>query len=79
MELNLCCFTGDALHVSRFLGQDMGVLKLDALTSVYAVLGHSLFFKMIKPDVPVVLLHPGPNRMPEVSNVETLQHSEGLV
>jgi len=43
MELNLCHFPYDAFHTSRFHGQDIGVMKLDMVTQLYAVLGHGLF------------------------------------
>jgi hypothetical protein len=39
-------------------------MKLNALTKVYAVLSHSLFYQMIKLDVLMVLLVPGPIGMP---------------
>jgi hypothetical protein len=41
MEINLYHFLDDALHATRFHGQDTGVLKLDAVAQVSAVLGHS--------------------------------------
>jgi hypothetical protein len=40
MELNVCRFPDDAFRASRFLGQVSGVIKLDAVTQVYAVLYH---------------------------------------
>jgi hypothetical protein len=40
MELELCCFPNDAFHMSGSHGQNPGVLKLDMVTLVYAVLVH---------------------------------------
>jgi hypothetical protein len=67
---HLYCFHDDAFHASGFLGQDTGILKLDAVTQVYAVLGHGQLAKMIKPDVPVVFLDPGFNSTPCLSNLD---------
>jgi len=44
--------------MSRFLGQYAGVMKLDVVTQVYAVLGDSLFLQMVYLDVLVVILDP---------------------
>jgi hypothetical protein len=55
-----------------FLGQDNGVMKLDAVTQVYAVLSHRWFLRLIQPDVPVVLLDLGANVMAGLSNVYPL-------
>jgi hypothetical protein len=41
MEVNLFHFLVDTFQVLGFLGQDTGVLKLDKITQVYAMLGHS--------------------------------------
>jgi len=47
-----CCllisvaFLINTLHTSRFLGQDNGVIKSDAVTQVYTVFSHNLFFQM---------------------------------
>jgi len=38
MKLDLCCFPDDAFHVSGSHGHDPGVLKLDTVTQVSAVL-----------------------------------------
>jgi hypothetical protein len=35
LELNLCRFPNDAFHMSRFLGQDTGVIKMDVVRQVY--------------------------------------------
>jgi len=40
MELDLYCFPDDAFHASKSHGQDPGVLKLDTVNQVNAVLGH---------------------------------------
>jgi len=40
MELNLYCLPDDVFHVSSFHGQDPGILKLDTVAQVYAVLSH---------------------------------------
>jgi len=56
VELNLFRFPDDAFHVSRFLGQATGILKLDAVNQVFAVLGQGWFIRIIKPNIPVVLL-----------------------
>jgi hypothetical protein len=56
--LNLYHFPGGAFHMSRFLGQYAGVMKLDVVTQVYAVLGDSLFLQMVYLDVLVVILDP---------------------
>jgi hypothetical protein len=37
----------------------LGVMKLDAMTQVYAVLNHWLFLWMTEPDVLMVLFDPG--------------------
>jgi hypothetical protein len=39
-SLDLCCFLDDAFHECESHGQDPGVLKLDSMTHVYAVLSH---------------------------------------
>jgi len=38
MELGLHCLPDDVFHDSGLHGQDPGVLKLDTVTQVYAVL-----------------------------------------
>jgi len=48
MELNLYPFPNDALHVSVFLGQETGVIKLDVVTRVHTVLCHVKFIHMVK-------------------------------
>jgi hypothetical protein len=40
LELNYSYFPDDVFTASRFHGQDTGVLKLDAMTQVYAALSH---------------------------------------
>jgi hypothetical protein len=40
MKLSPYHFPDDAFCISIFLDQDTGVLKLDVVTHVYAVLGH---------------------------------------
>jgi hypothetical protein len=40
MELNLFHFHDDVFPMSRFLGQDTSVIKLDVVTEVGAVLGY---------------------------------------
>jgi hypothetical protein len=56
MQLKLCRISDNGFHKSGFLDQDNGGLQLHAVTQVYATLGHSLFVRMVQPDVPVVLL-----------------------
>jgi len=41
MELSLCCLPDYAFHTSGFLCQDTDSMKLDTVTQIYAVLGHS--------------------------------------
>jgi len=41
MELDFCCLPEVVFHASVSCGQDPGVLKLDTVTQIYAVLGHS--------------------------------------
>jgi len=43
MELNLRCFPNETFHTSEFLGQNIGVIKVDAVTYIYPVLSHDLF------------------------------------
>jgi hypothetical protein len=45
-------------------GQYHSILKLNAVSQVYAVLGHSWLLQMTQSDVPVVFLDPGLNGMP---------------
>jgi hypothetical protein len=40
MELNLYPFPIDTFHIAGFLGQDISVMKMDAVTLIYAMLGH---------------------------------------
>jgi hypothetical protein len=40
IEPNLCCFPDDEFCMSTFFGQDTDVMKLEAVTQVYAELGH---------------------------------------
>jgi hypothetical protein len=40
MVLSLYRFPDNAFHISGFLGQDTGVLKLDVMIHVYAMHGH---------------------------------------
>jgi hypothetical protein len=40
MGLSLYCLFDDVFHASSFCGWDPGVLKLDTVTQVFAVLGH---------------------------------------
>jgi len=40
METSLYRFLDDALHTSLYLDQDTGIVKIDTVTKVYAVLGH---------------------------------------
>jgi len=70
MELNLCHFPDNTVHAFRFLGQDIGTLKLDEVTQLSFVLSQSWFFQMIKLHVPLVLLGPGLNETPTLSNVD---------
>jgi hypothetical protein len=58
MGPNLYHFPDDAFQISRFLGLDIGVTKLEVATQVYAVLGNRLFLWTIKPDVLMVLFDP---------------------
>jgi hypothetical protein len=53
-----------------FLGQDTGVMKLDAVTQVYAVLSHSWFLYTLKLDVLMVLFDPGLNGTLSLSNID---------
>jgi hypothetical protein len=39
-ELIFYCLSKDVFSMSGFLGQDNGVIKLDAVTQVYAALGN---------------------------------------
>jgi hypothetical protein len=67
------------LHASGFHGQDTDVLKLDTVTQVYVVLGHSWFVQMTEPDVLVVLLDPGLNGMPRMSNEDLTTFTKDAV
>jgi len=58
MELNFYHIPIDTFHVLIFLGQDIGVSKLDVVTQVFVGLSHSWFVRMIQPDVLMVLLDP---------------------
>jgi len=49
------CCPDNAFHTSRFPGQDTGVMKVDVVVQVYAVLSHGWFHWLIQPDVPVEL------------------------
>jgi hypothetical protein len=40
MKLDIYCLPDDAFHAYGFRGQDPGVLKLDTVTQVYAVIGY---------------------------------------
>jgi hypothetical protein len=40
MELNLYCFPNKTFHMSGFLGEHTGVMKLDVVTQVHAVLSN---------------------------------------
>jgi hypothetical protein len=40
MELNFFHLPNKTFHMSGVLGQDIGVVKLDVVTQVYAVLSH---------------------------------------
>jgi hypothetical protein len=64
------CRVEDAFCTSEYLGQDTGVLKLDAVTQVYSMLSYSWCVQMIQSDVLVVLLDPGLNSTPSLSNVD---------
>jgi hypothetical protein len=55
-------------------GQDTGVLKLDVVTQLYAVLGHCSFVRMRQPNALVVLLNPGLN-----CPTKTLPHLQGML
>jgi len=41
LELYLYCFPNDAFDTCGFLGQDNGVIKVDVVTQINAVLCHS--------------------------------------
>jgi hypothetical protein len=56
MGLNFCRFPDDAFHASGFHGQETGVLGLNAVIQVCAVLNYASYVRMIQPDVLVVLL-----------------------
>jgi hypothetical protein len=45
---NAYYFPNKTSHTSKFFGQDTGVIELDVVTQVYAVVGHSSFLHMIK-------------------------------
>jgi hypothetical protein len=64
----------DGFHTSGFLGQDTGLIKVDMVTQVYAVLDNS---HIIQSDVLSVLLGPGLNGMPGLSNVDP--HSQEML
>jgi hypothetical protein len=64
------CLLDDAFHASGFFVQDPGVLKLDTVTQVIAVLSHSCFVRTIEPDVLVVLHDPGPIGTPGLTSVD---------
>jgi len=40
METKLYCFPNKTFHTSGSLGHVTGLMKLDAVTQIYAVLGH---------------------------------------
>jgi hypothetical protein len=52
---------------------------MDAVTDIYDALSHCWFLLMIKPGVPKVLFHPGPNGTPGLSSVDLSTLSGGAV
>jgi hypothetical protein len=79
MELNLSFFPDDAFHVFRSYRQVPGVLKLDIVTHVYAVLGHGLSVQVIQPDVLVAVFDLGFSGTPWLSNVNITELAGGAV
>jgi hypothetical protein len=59
MEFNLYRFPDNAFHMSGFLDQDTGIIKLDAVTQDNVVLCHGSLIWIVKLDVSMVLLGPG--------------------
>jgi hypothetical protein len=41
MILNFSCLPDNTFHASGFVSQDTGIGKLEAVTQIYAVLGHT--------------------------------------
>jgi hypothetical protein len=64
MELSLHSFPDDRLHTSGFLG----LMTLDAVTQVCAMLSRGRFSRMINLAVPMVLFDPSLNGTPSLSN-----------
>jgi len=58
--------------MSRFLGQETSVIKLDVVAQAYAVHGHSCFTHMIQPDMPAVLLVLGLRGISSLFNVDLI-------
>jgi hypothetical protein len=69
VELDLPHFLNDVFHASRFLGQDTGVIKLNAMTQVRIVLCPKRFIWVVKFYVPMVLFNHGLG-MPGSSNID---------
>jgi len=64
MELNLCHFLNDKFHTSGFIGHDIGVIKLDAYTSLYCAQPWPIIL-----DVLMMIFDPGLKGEPSLSNV----------
>jgi len=45
-EFKFCSFPTDISHTSRFHDQDTGVVQLDAVTEVSAMLGHGCYLQL---------------------------------
>jgi hypothetical protein len=56
--------------VSRLLGQDTGVIKLDAVMEVNAVLCHGWFIQMVKSEVPMVSFNHDLNGTSSLSDID---------
>jgi len=50
MELNNYCLPDNVFHASGFHGQDHGVLKVDTVIQVFALLGHNHLYNMNRED-----------------------------
>jgi len=70
MELKHYHFPDEVFHMPGSLGQDIGVMKLDAVTQLHTVLSHGRFLWMIQPNVPSVLVDPDLNGTSCLSNVD---------